>query len=59
MTTVWLPNDLVELVDIVRSDRKDTRRSQTVRFLILKSLADLSYLPEKTKKALGLREGHP
>ena len=59
MTTVWLPDDLVKLVDQVKEDRTDPLRANTVRFLILKSLADLSYLPEKTKKALGLREDHP
>jgi len=54
MTTVWLPEDLVELLDKVKEDRKDPTRSDTVRFLLLKALADLSFLPEDTKKALGV-----
>lgn len=54
MTTVWLPPDLVELLDKVKEDRRDPTRSDTVRFLILKALADLSFLPPNTKKALGL-----
>lgn len=53
MTTIWLPNDLVNLLDEVKEYRKDPTRSDTVRFLILKALADMSLLPEETKKALG------
>ena len=53
MTTVWLPSDVVSIVDKVKRDRKDPTRSDTVRFLLLKALADLSFLPEETKKALG------
>ena len=54
MTTIWLPEDLVELLDRLKKDRKDPTRSDTVRFLLLKALADLSYLPKETKKALGV-----
>ncbi|RLI00072.1 hypothetical protein DRO19_00530 [Candidatus Bathyarchaeota archaeon] len=54
MTTVWLPEDLVELLDKVKEARKDPTRSDTVRFLLLKALADLSFLPAITKKALGI-----
>jgi len=56
MTTIWLPEDLVELLDKVKRDRRDPTRSDTVRFLILKALADLSFLPQNTKKALGIKE---
>jgi metal-responsive CopG/Arc/MetJ family transcriptional regulator len=52
-TTVWLPRDLVELVDKVRALRLDPTRSDTVRYLLLKALCDLSFLPDETKKALG------
>ena len=55
MTTVWLPDDLVALLDKVKNDRKDPTRSDTVRFLILRSLADMSYLNPTTKKALGIQ----
>lgn len=53
-TTVYLPFDVIDLVDKLKEDRKDPTRSDTVRFLILRSLAELSYLPESTKKALGI-----
>ena len=52
-TVVWLPGDLVDLVDKLKGERMDPTRSDTVRFLILRALADLSYLPEEIKKALG------
>jgi metal-responsive CopG/Arc/MetJ family transcriptional regulator len=54
-TTVWLPDDVVEIVDKVKEKRLDPRRSDTIRFLLLKALADMSFLPEESKKALGVR----
>lgn len=54
-TTFWLPQDLSELVDKLKTARRDPTRTDTIRFLILKALADLSFLPEETKKALGIR----
>ena len=53
-TTVYLPYDVVDLVDQVKEDRRDPTRSDTVRFLLLRSLAAMSYLEPATKKALGL-----
>ena len=53
-TTVWLPKDLVEIVDNFKNQRRDPTRSDTVRFLLLKALAEMSFLPEETKKALGV-----
>jgi metal-responsive CopG/Arc/MetJ family transcriptional regulator len=53
-TTVWLPKDVVELVDKVKKSRRDPARSDTVRYLLLRALADMSYLSRKTKKALGV-----
>lgn len=53
-TVIWLPKDLVELVDKLKEARRDPTRSDTVRFLILRALADLSFLPSETKKALGI-----
>jgi len=55
MTTVWLPEDLLELLDKVKADRRDPTRSDTVRFLILKALAEMGFLPVETKRALGLK----
>jgi len=57
VTTVWLPEDLVELLDKVKEFRRDPTRSDTVRFLILKALAEMSFLPDQTKKALGVKIG--
>jgi metal-responsive CopG/Arc/MetJ family transcriptional regulator len=53
-TTVWLPKDVVSLVDKVKEDRKDPTRTDTVRYLLLRSLAEMSFLTEQTKKALGI-----
>lgn len=53
-TTVWLPKDLVSLVDKVKEDRKDPTRTDTVRYLLLRALAEMSLLREETKKALGV-----
>ena len=50
MTTIWLPQDLVDLVDEVKEKRMDPTRSDTVRYLILRALKDLSVLPDETKK---------
>jgi len=52
-TTVWLPKDIVSLVDKVKEDRKDPTRTDTVRYLLLRALAEMSFLPQETKKALG------
>jgi len=54
MTTIWLPKDVVDLIDKVKLARKDPTRSDTVRFLLLKALAEMSFLPEESKKALGV-----
>jgi len=56
VTTIWLPRELVELVDNLRKARHDPRRSDTVRFLILRSLAEMRLLPGETVRALGLKE---
>jgi len=55
-TTVWLPKDLVEMVDKIKSLRMDGHRSATVRWLLLKAISDIypQFLSEDTKKALGL-----
>jgi metal-responsive CopG/Arc/MetJ family transcriptional regulator len=58
MTTIWLPDDLISILDEVKKNRMDPTRSDTVRFLLLRSLAELSFLPENTKKALGGGKDH-
>ena len=55
-TTVWLPKDVIEIVDKLKEARRDPTRSDTVRFLLLKALAEMSFLPDETKKALGIKE---
>lgn len=54
-TTIWLSQDIVDLVDDIQEARKDPRRSDTIRYLILRSLAEMSYLTLETKKALGIK----
>lgn len=50
-----MPKDVVSLVDKVKVDRKDPTRTDTVRYLLLRALAEMSFLPKETKKALGLK----
>jgi len=52
-TTIWLPRDVVDIIDKVKEHRRDPTRSDTVRYLLLRALKDMSFLPEETKKALG------
>jgi metal-responsive CopG/Arc/MetJ family transcriptional regulator len=54
-STLYLPDELIIILDRVRKDRRDPTRSDTIRFLILRALAELSYLPEMTKKGLGIK----
>ena len=51
-----IPVGLLEKIEQVRKARFDKNRADTVRFLILKALADLDFLTEAEKIALGL---HP
>lgn len=53
--SLCLPEDLLILIDEVRINRRDYSRSNTIRQLILHSLASLSYLSPEQKKALGLK----
>jgi hypothetical protein len=53
-TTFYLSEDLVPLVDKLKQRRQDSTRAATLRFLILRSLAELGYLASNQKKALGL-----
>ena len=54
-TTFSLPESLVELIDKVRSKRRDPTRSDTVRLLLLQALAAMSYMSNAEKKALGIK----
>jgi len=56
MTTIWLPDDLVDILDELKQARHDPHRSDTVRALILHALADLSLLSSETIRALGLKK---
>ncbi len=49
---VSMPEDLVALLNDVKSKRGDLSMSNTIRFLCLKGLAVMSYLPDEQKKAL-------
>lgn len=52
---VSLPESLIVLIDQTKENRQDPTRSDTVRVLLLRALAEMSILPEETKKALGIR----
>lgn len=51
-----VPAALIEKIEQVRKARFDNKRADTIRFLILRALADLGFLSEAEKTALGL---HP
>lgn len=51
-----LPDDLLNLIDKVKEERMDPTRSATVRVLLLRGLASLTYLPPEKRKALGCPE---
>jgi len=53
-TTFYLPKSLVPLIDKIQRDRADPTRSDTIRFLLLRAMSDMSYLPPEQKKALGV-----
>jgi hypothetical protein len=49
---ISLNKRMLERIDRVRKARFERARTDTIRFLILKALADLGYLTEDEKKAL-------
>ena len=59
MGTIFCPDDLIAVIDELKVARRDTQRSDTVRLLILWALAELGYLPEKTRRAHGLSSTTP
>jgi metal-responsive CopG/Arc/MetJ family transcriptional regulator len=53
--TFSLPTTLLRLLDDIKTKRRDPTRSDTVRVLLLQALAEMNYLPESQKKALGIK----
>jgi hypothetical protein len=53
-STVYVPKDLLELIDKCGKDRMDSSRANTIRFLLHRSFADIGYMSEDSKRALGL-----
>jgi metal-responsive CopG/Arc/MetJ family transcriptional regulator len=56
---ISLPESLIKLLDEVMVKRQDPTRSDTIRVLLLSALAEMSFLPDETKKALGFPEQEP
>ena len=54
--SISLPGNLLQLIDEVKEKRRDPTRSDTIRVLLLKALADMSFLSKDEKKALGIIE---
>lgn len=52
--SISIPEVLVALIDSVKEDRTDPTRSDTIRVLLLQSLATMNYLSIQQLKALGL-----
>ena len=50
--TFSLPPRLIEMIDAVQLQRQDPSRSDTVRLLLLRALADLGYLKRQQLNAL-------
>ena len=53
-STVYVPKDPLELIDKCGEDRMDSSKADTIRFLLLRSLADIVYMSEDSKRSLGL-----
>lgn len=53
--SVSLPESLISIIEKTKEKRQDPTRSDTVRILILRALAEMALLPEETKAALGIR----
>ncbi len=54
-----VPAALIEKIEQVRKARFDNKRADTIRFLILRALADLGFLSDSEKTALGLHTVTP
>jgi hypothetical protein len=55
-STTWIPNPVLDKVKTLQSLRGDEHMSTTIKFLLLKALADLSFLSTEEKQALGMSE---
>jgi metal-responsive CopG/Arc/MetJ family transcriptional regulator len=55
VVSLCLDESLVALLDKVKETRRDYSRSNTIRTLILERLAEMSYLTDEEKKALGVK----
>lgn len=51
---ISLSDELSALIEEIRARRRDPCRSDTVRYLILRALADMGYLEPEVRKALGV-----
>ncbi len=52
--SISLPENVLKILDKVQKDRNDPSRSDTVRSLLVKALAEMSYMPKNTKKSFGV-----
>jgi len=55
--SVCLDEGLIELLDKVKESRRDQSRSNTIRTLLLQQFAEMSFLTNEEKKALGFHSG--
>jgi hypothetical protein len=55
-STTWVPNPVLNKIKTLQTLRGDEHMSTTIKFLLLKSLADLSFLSMEEKQALGMSE---
>jgi len=52
--SISLPSKLVRILERLQGDRMDPSLSATIKSLLLMKLAEMQYLDEEEKKALGL-----
>jgi hypothetical protein len=55
-STTWIPNPVLNKIKSLQTLRGDEHMSTTIKFLLLKALADLSFLSTEEKQALGMSE---
>lgn len=55
-STTWIPNPILNKIKTLQALRGDEHMSTTIKFLMLKALADLSFLSIEEKQALGMSE---
>jgi len=52
-STVFLSNEMVILIDRLKRLRRDPTRATTIRYIIMRIMADLDLLSEEEKKLVG------